>query len=136
MNLEAATYPYHLGQDRRLETPMPKMPKRKIRVTESFGKRLARLRKAAGYSQRSLADELGISYRVVAYYEAQTEHAQLTFCPPWPTHSASPRISSSAVSLSRLARPRRTDDSSESSDSLRSSLHAPAKPSSSTSRDS
>ena len=41
---------------------------------EPFGKRLARIRKQAGYSQRSLADELGISYRVVAYYEAQTEH--------------------------------------------------------------
>lgn len=78
MNLEAVTYPYHLGQDGRLETSMPK---RKIRETESFGKRLARLRKAAGYSQRSLADELGISYRVVAYYEAQTEHAPTHLLP-------------------------------------------------------
>lgn len=41
---------------------------------ESFGRRLARIRKEAGYSQRSLAAELGVSYRVIAYYEAQTEH--------------------------------------------------------------
>src|SRR5438105_1004295 len=41
---------------------------------ETFGQRLARLRKEAGYSQRSLAAEIGISNRMVAYYEAQTEH--------------------------------------------------------------
>lgn len=76
MNLEAATHPYHLG--RGLDTPMPK---RKTQEAETFGKRLARLRKAAGYSQRSLADELGISYRVVAYYEAQTEHAPTHLLP-------------------------------------------------------
>lgn len=41
---------------------------------ETFGRRLARLRKEAGYSQRSLAAEIGISNRMVAYYEAQTDH--------------------------------------------------------------
>jgi transcriptional regulator with XRE-family HTH domain len=41
---------------------------------ESFGRRLARLRKEAGYTQRSLAAELDVSYRVIAYYEAQTTH--------------------------------------------------------------
>jgi transcriptional regulator with XRE-family HTH domain len=46
----------------------------KTEVEEPFGQRMARLRKAAGYSQRSLATELGISFRMVAYYEAQTEH--------------------------------------------------------------
>lgn len=40
---------------------------------ETFGQRLARLRKEAGYSQRSLASEIGISNRMVAYYEAQTQ---------------------------------------------------------------
>lgn len=39
---------------------------------ETFGQRLARLRKQAGYSQRSLAAEIGISNRMIAYYEAQT----------------------------------------------------------------
>jgi transcriptional regulator with XRE-family HTH domain len=48
----------------------PKQPSRE----ETFGRRLARLRKEAGYSQRSLAEEIGISNRMVAYYEAQTEH--------------------------------------------------------------
>lgn len=61
-----AIRPYDLGQ----------MPKKKPDTSngESFGQRLARLRKAAGYSQRSLAAELSISQRMVAYYEGQTEH--------------------------------------------------------------
>lgn len=41
---------------------------------ETFGTRLAALRKAAGYSQREFAEEIGISHRMVAYYEAQTDH--------------------------------------------------------------
>jgi len=41
---------------------------------EPFGERLARLRKAAGYSHRELAAELGISQRMVAYYEGETEY--------------------------------------------------------------
>ncbi len=36
----------------------------------SFGERLAQLRKAAGYTQVELAAELGISQRMVAYYES------------------------------------------------------------------
>lgn len=48
---------------------------------ETFGRRLARLRKAAGYSQRALAEELGVSYRMLAYYEAQTEHAPAHLLP-------------------------------------------------------
>lgn len=41
---------------------------------ETFAQRLARFRQAAGYTQRELADEIGISQRMVAYYEAQTDH--------------------------------------------------------------
>lgn len=48
--------------------------KKKAEEIETFGRRLARLRKDAGYSQRSFADEIGISNRMVAYYEAQTDH--------------------------------------------------------------
>jgi len=48
------------------------MPKRKTEVTENFGPRLAELRKAAGYTQVELAGELGITQRMVAYYEAPT----------------------------------------------------------------
>jgi transcriptional regulator with XRE-family HTH domain len=61
---------YDLGQT---ESSMPKK-KLHTKSSETFGQRLARLRKAAGYSQRSLAAELDISQRMVAYYESQTEH--------------------------------------------------------------
>ena len=46
------------------------MPKRKTNVIESFGGRLAQLRKAAGYTQVEFAAEIGITQRMVAYYEA------------------------------------------------------------------
>lgn len=36
----------------------------------SFGARLAQLRKAAGFTQVELAAELGVSQRMVAYYES------------------------------------------------------------------
>lgn len=36
----------------------------------SFGERLAGLRKAAGFTQIELAAELGVSQRMVAYYES------------------------------------------------------------------
>jgi transcriptional regulator with XRE-family HTH domain len=55
---------------KREDLVMPK--KTQLKEEETFGKRLARLRQAAGYSQRELAAEIGISYRMVAYYEAQT----------------------------------------------------------------
>ena len=40
-----------------------------VQHTANFGERLAALRKAAGYTQVELATELGISQRMVAYYE-------------------------------------------------------------------
>lgn len=53
------------------------MPKKKpmSAAEETFGKRLARLRKQAGFTQRELGDQLGISQRMVAYYEGQTSRA-------------------------------------------------------------
>lgn len=39
-------------------------------VEVSFGQRLAGLRKAAGFTQTELAAELGVSQRMVAYYES------------------------------------------------------------------
>ena len=41
--------------------------------SETFGERLARLRKAAGYTQTELGDLLGVSQRVVTYYERESE---------------------------------------------------------------
>ena len=46
------------------------MPKRKTEVIDSFGERLAQLRKSAGYTQVEFAAEVGITQRMVAYYEA------------------------------------------------------------------
>jgi len=40
---------------------------------EGFGARLARLRKAAGFTQTQLAEELGVSRRI-AYREAESSH--------------------------------------------------------------
>lgn len=50
------------------------MPKRKTHVIDGFGQRLAQLRKSAGYTQVEFAAEVGITQRMVAYYEAP--HAQ------------------------------------------------------------
>jgi transcriptional regulator with XRE-family HTH domain len=46
------------------------MPKRKTEVIDSFGQRLGSLRKAAGFTQVEFAAEVGITQRMVAYYEA------------------------------------------------------------------
>ncbi len=51
---------------------MPKRIKRAAAV--GFGERLARLRKDAGITQTALAQELGISQRMMAYYEGDTAH--------------------------------------------------------------
>jgi len=50
-------------------------------TSEAFGARMARLRKVAGYSQRALAEEIGISHRMVAYYEGETERAPAHLLP-------------------------------------------------------
>jgi transcriptional regulator with XRE-family HTH domain len=53
------------------------MPKTKVQINpdeEPFGARLARFRQAAGYSQRDLARETGISQRMIAYYEKQPQY--------------------------------------------------------------
>lgn len=57
------------------------MPRRITTDAIGFGARLAALRKAAGYTQTELAEELGISQRMVAYYEGQTEHAPAMLLP-------------------------------------------------------
>ncbi len=48
--------------------------KTQLKEEENFGERLARLRQAAGFSQRDLAAEIGISQRVIAYYEKETAY--------------------------------------------------------------
>ncbi len=39
-----------------------------------FGKRLAKLRKASGLTQQQLGDKIGVSKRVIAYYEGETKY--------------------------------------------------------------
>ena len=40
----------------------------------NFGKRLAKLRKASGLTQQQLGDKVGVSRRVIAYYEGETKY--------------------------------------------------------------
>ena len=57
------------------------MPKSKKETTMSFGERLGELRKAAGFTQQQLADEVGVSRRMIAYYEGQSAHPPTTLLP-------------------------------------------------------
>lgn len=50
------------------------MPKYVSEALTGFGQRLAQLRKAAGYTQKELADEIGSTRRVMAYYETESDH--------------------------------------------------------------
>jgi transcriptional regulator with XRE-family HTH domain len=72
--VHSETLPYNPGDTPGRETDMPKRRMGQRGVEERFGERLARLRQAAGYSQRELAAELGISQRMVAYYEGETDY--------------------------------------------------------------
>ena len=58
------------------------MSKRKTPVMQSFGERLAQLRKTAGYTQVEFAAELAITQRMVAYYEAPDAQAPAHLLPP------------------------------------------------------
>jgi len=56
--------------------------KSKVKTKEPFGKRLARIRKAKGFTQQMLADAIGVSQRVIAYYEKETNHLPANYLPP------------------------------------------------------
>ena len=72
----------------------------------SFGARLAELRRTAGYTQAELAEEIGISQRMVAYYEKQTEHPPSSLLPEI---ARALRVSTDALlgvaAMTRAARP-------------------------------
>ena len=61
-----------------IETLMPKHINDEL---VSFGERLAELRKTAGYTQQELADELGVTRRMIAYYEGETDYPPTTLLP-------------------------------------------------------
>lgn len=46
-----------------------------------FGERLVKLRKAAGITQTAFAQEIGISQRMMAYYESPTAHPPANLLP-------------------------------------------------------
>jgi transcriptional regulator with XRE-family HTH domain len=60
---------------------MPKRNKELTKVGKSFGERLANLRHAAGYSQRDFAADVGISQRMVVYYEKECERIPIQLLP-------------------------------------------------------
>ena len=64
--------PYNFGYQ--FEQWKMLMPKRTNAALAHFGARLVELRKAAGYTQTELANELGVTRRMIAYYEGETEH--------------------------------------------------------------
>lgn len=66
---------YTAAQRNHLGRPMPKNADKKL---ESFGKRLAALRKEAGYTQQELADEIDVSRRIIAYYEIESDSPPAT----------------------------------------------------------
>jgi len=47
---------------------------KKETTTIDFGKRLAKLRKTNGLTQQALGDKIGVSKRVIAYYEGETKY--------------------------------------------------------------
>lgn len=57
------------------------MPKKSNADATGFGYRLASFRKYAGYTQQELANEIGVSRRIIAYYEGETKHPPTTILP-------------------------------------------------------
>lgn len=57
------------------------MPKQNFEELPDFGKRLVKLRKAAGYTQVELAKEIEVSQRMVSYYESQSEYPPSALLP-------------------------------------------------------
>lgn len=57
------------------------MPKQAKNSNVSFGKRLAMLRKAAGYTQQGLATVIKVTRRMIAYYEGETDYPPAALLP-------------------------------------------------------
>lgn len=70
---------YNLGQSNTQQGVS--MPKQDFDALTDFGKRLAKLRKEAGYTQTELAKELGATQRMISYYEGHTEYPPSSLLP-------------------------------------------------------
>lgn len=66
MMLMSENHPYTAAQIRDSEVAV------KERTLEGFGERLSKLRKARGLTQIQLADALGVTQRVITYYENES----------------------------------------------------------------
>lgn len=58
-----------------------RVAKRKNSQDQGFGARLSRLRKEADYTQQELTQEIGVSRRMIDYYEGETERPPTTLLP-------------------------------------------------------
>ena len=67
--------------------------KRKTTI-DGFGKRLASYRRAKGLTQHALGEKVGVSNRVVAYYEGETDYP--------PAHLIVPLASALGISTDEL----------------------------------
>lgn len=68
---------------------------------KDFGKRLSQLRKAKGITQSELGNKMGVSKRVIAYYEGETEYP--------PTHLLLPIAKTLKISVDELLGLKKTD---------------------------
>lgn len=57
------------------------MPRKISGHATDFGERLTALRKAAGFTQVELANELGVTQRMISYYESHAEHPPANLIP-------------------------------------------------------
>lgn len=75
MSKDAENSPYPVEEPRSL-TPAEIGMSRRIEgaAQAKFGARMAAFRRAAGFTQRELGAELGVSQRMIAYYEVQTDY--------------------------------------------------------------
>ncbi len=69
------------NQRRLLSQRVASMPSQNMDDLTEFGKRLVKLRKDAGYTQTELANELGITQRMISYYEGHAEHPPSALLP-------------------------------------------------------
>jgi transcriptional regulator with XRE-family HTH domain len=69
-------------------------PMKKETTVIDFGKRLARFRKASGLTQQQLGEKVGVSKRVIAYYEGETSYP--------PAHLTGPLAKALNVSTDEL----------------------------------
>lgn len=67
---------------------------KKKTTIDNFGNGLARLRKAKGFTQKKLGEMIGVSNRVIAYYEKETDYP--------PAHLIAPLAEALGVSTDEL----------------------------------